>query len=487
MKKSDPEADRALIDAVPKVLGAVGKRARDHFLVFNQLSMPTFQVNWHHRLMATGMERFIRREIKNVMFLLPPRVGKTQQVSIHGPAWALGHNPDLNIIAGAYSDNYASRINRAIQRTIDSPFYRVAFPDVWLPGPDAPPEEGRTVRVRTNREFEIVGRRGRYLSSGVGGAFTGSGGQLLFLDDPIKNSQQADSALFRDGMWEWYVSTFATRGEGDVGKCVIQTRWHEDDLAGRLLAQAKADPEADQWTVFDFPMILESPRPGDPRQVGEALWPERISLERCARIRATDARVWNSLYQQRPSSSEGENIKREWLKRWVDLPNRFDDVIISVDCAFKETSTSDFVAIQVWARIGACFLLIDQVRARMDFPKTINAILATKARFPESSAIVVEDKANGPAIISVLQKRVPGVVPYNPQSSKTARLSAVAPWFMSGNVQIPDERSCPWVSDYVEELVTFPNGANDDQVDATSQALLYFKDNDSTLQDLIKW
>lgn len=182
---------------------------------------------------------------------------------------------------------------------------------------------------------------------------------------------------------------------------------------------------------------------------------------------------FNALYQQRPSAQEGGDIKRAWIKyyRKADLPVRFDEEIQSWDATFKDTAKSDYVVGQAWGRKAADCYLLHQVRDRMDIITTMEQILKMSIRFPNTFAKYVEDKANGPAIITMLQSKISGMIPVEPEGGKPARLVSVAPMFEGGNVYFPHPDEAPWVTDLVEELVTFGSAANDDQVDATSQAL----------------
>ncbi|MEN0072354.1 MAG: phage terminase large subunit, partial [Propionicimonas sp.] len=198
------------------------------------------------------------------------------------------------------------------------------------------------------------------------------------------------------------------------------------------------------------------------------------------------SRTWQALYQGRPSPSGGGVVKEEWWNRdgrryevplWIDIPDGskrvtgFDEVIQSWDCAFKDTKSSDFVAGQVWGRIGADIYLLDQMRGRWDFPATCERLKELTARWPDALLKLVEEKANGAAVIAQLQHTVMGIVPENPTESKIARVNAVSPLIEAGNVHLPTPEVAPWIGDFIEEFNSFPTGTHDDQVDAASQAL----------------
>jgi len=265
-----------------------------------------------------------------------------------------------------------------------------------------------------------------------------------------------------------------TRLEKDGAILLTMTRWHMDDLSGRLLNLMQNDPDADQWTVLNFPAIAESVRhPDDPRAVGEALWPERYTAEHLETVKASIGSFdWNSLYQQRPAPMEGGLFNREHWQLWRELPPKLTDWVQSWDCAFKATSTSDFVVGQVWARDGANCYLIDQVRKRMTFTETMQAIRELSELYPTTHRKMIEDKANGSAVIDALRREIPGLIPVEPQGGKESRAQSISAMVESGNVFLPHKAS--WLGDFIEECAGFPNASHDDQVDAMSQALIYY-------------
>lgn len=288
-------------------------------LEFVTATMPDFRVSWHHRLLCRHLDRFARGECKRLMIFMPPRHSKSQLVSRHLPAQLLGNNPDRNVIACSYSADLASRMNRDVQRIMDSETYRSVFPGVRLAGPRV---EGSKGHIRTSDLFEVVGRRGSYRSAGVGGGITGMGFDWGVIDDPVKNREEADSPAHREAVWEWYTSTFYTRRAPQAGILLTTTRWHPEDLAGRLLAQAEADPKADQWEVIRLPAIATDDRhPEDVRRVGEALWPEFYPVSDLEKVRAQSAYDWASMYQQEPRPEGGT----EWPDSHFHAGLFFDD------------------------------------------------------------------------------------------------------------------------------------------------------------------
>lgn len=305
-------------------------------------------------------------------------------------------------------------------------------------------------------------------TAGSGGAITGTGGHLMIVDDPTKDWQDAHSPVMRKHLIEWFRSTFYTRAE--PGACIVvnMTRWHQHDLTGWIL-----DEHTDDWTHITLPAIAEADDAMG-RAEGEALCDERYTAAELQRIKgAAGSAVWAGLYQQRPMPAEGSILKKHWMQYYDVLPPDVRPIGISVDASFGDTKKADgsYVVLQAWGAKGGDYYLLDQVRARMDFVETLVALRGMISRWPRCRARWIEKKANGAAIISQLRSAVSGLIPVDPgRSSKEARASAVSPFFEAGNVHLP--RKAPWLADYEEELCSFPSAANDDQVDATTQALL---------------
>ena len=391
------------------------------------------------------------------MIFLPPRHSKSMTVSETFPSYFIGKNLNRRVILVSYGESLARKFGRANKLKLEE-FGEEIF-GISI---------GRNNASVTN--WGIEGYRGGMISAGIGGGITGEGADLLIIDDPIKNRSEADSKTYRDKVWSEWQNTLYTRLQPDGAVIIILTRWHEDDLAGRLLNPEYG--EVEDWDIIKLPAIAEE---NDllGREIGEPLWPEfGFDAKWVEETKvAVGTRTWASLYQQRPSPQEGSIINRKWWQYYKKAPEQFDEVIQSWDCSFKETEDGSYVVGQVWGRKGADKYLLDQFRARVDFTETLRAIRNMTAKWPQARLKLIEEKANGPAIISALRREISGIVPVNPQGSKEARLHAVAPDIEAGNVYIPDPSIAPWIHDYVEELAAFPNAPNDDQVDATSQAL----------------
>lgn len=297
------------------------------------------------------------------------------------------------------------------------------------------------------------------------------GGDIILIDDPFKDRASADSPTIRQNVWDWYTSTLYTRLAPGGGIIIINTRWHMDDLSGRLLA-AEAAGDGDTWQVINFPALAEQDEPY--RKTGEPLSPERYSLEQLQKIKsAIGSRDWETLYQQHPVPDTGAIFRDDWFKYWTptDLPNRFEAMAMSWDMTFKDSASSDFVVGQVWGKQGAQFFLLDQVRGRWSFTETVEQFIRLSEKWPHATRKYIEDKANGPAVIDTLKNRIAGIIPVEPDGGKTARAYAITPLMEAGNVFFPAPGLCPWLNELTSELLQFPSAAHDDQVDALTQAL----------------
>lgn len=423
---------------------------------------------------------------------MPPQEGKSTRVTTMGPLWLLTRNPDLRIAIVSYGQELAEEFGRNIRNWITTNDGDEGSLDLGL---RIAPDNGAA------RRWRIGGRIGGVRSVGIGGGLTGRSADALFIDDPFKSSKDAESPAWREAVWNFWLSVGNTRLAPGAPVVVILTRWHQDDLAGRLLAA----PDKHRWRLINIPAQADhDPAKGesDPlgREVGEFLdSARRRTPEQWEQIKtAVGSRVWNALYQGRPAPPEGSLFKRgDWQRfgpvtviRQADGTCRvasMDEVIQSWDMAFKDTKGSDYVVGQVWGRRGAEAYLLDQVRDRMDFPATCRAVEALTAKWPQANAKIVEDKANGPAVIAQLRTRVPGLIAVTPKDSKYARASAVAPFVEAHNVYLPDASSAPWVNDFVEECAGFPLGAHDDQVDSMSQALSRLLGDQGSAEQAMDW
>lgn len=302
----------------------------------------------------------------------------------------------------------------------------------------------------------------------MGAGLTGRSADFLIIDDVIKNEKEALSTTIKEQHWAWYQSVFTTRASERSGQIIMATSWAEDDLPSRIIQHFEGSP---RLRVLRFPAINSPDEVGyNPELPLGALAPELHSLEKLLETkRLFSAYWWAALYQQSPRPMGGAVFKESGLRYYDVLPDKFQKLIASWDCTFKDGDGTDYVVGQIWGKIGAQAYLIDQVRARMSFTETVQHVIMMKNKYPKIREILIEDKANGPAVIDVLKRHVPGVIAVNPDGSKLARAHAVTAYWEAGNVLLP--REAPWLKDFVAELTTFPAAAHDDQVDAMTQAL----------------
>jgi hypothetical protein len=317
------------------------ERGRSSLEEFTSFTMPEFQINWHHHVLFEHLEALVRGDILRLMVFMPPQHGKSESVSRRLPAYTLGRYPDEKIIACSYNDHFAGLMNRDVQRIIDSDLYKQLFPGTELFSKNIR-TQARGTYLRNSDIFEVVGRKGSYRSAGIGGGIGGMPFTLGIIDDPIKDDKEANSPTIREAIWNWYTTVFSARKAKARARILITlTRWHQDDLAGRLLNLAGSNSGADQWVVVEFPAILEDETQrrqtrfgADPRQVGEALWEDRHPLKelQVERIQA-GAVKWSAVFQQNPTPAKGVVFTRTTFRYfsvqrddagvlWVTLPPR---------------------------------------------------------------------------------------------------------------------------------------------------------------------
>ena len=420
-------------------------------------------------LIDAELVRLLDTEDGRLIISLPPQEGKSTRVGKDFTTWALVHRPDTRIVVASYGDALARRNGRVIRDNLIGH-----------------PELGLRIRedVAAQGEWQVEGHDGGVYAAGIGTALTGRPADLMVIDDPIKDRTEADSATYRQRVWDWWTDVASTRLAPGAPVVVILTRWHEDDLAGRLLNAE----DGYLWRVVNIPAQADTEDDPLGREIGQYLTSARGRNEaQWAAIKVrSGARTWASLYQGRPSPESGDILHREWWQtyeqpmwvdrddgsKWVPLGGRDDiEIVQSWDMAFKDLASSDWVVGQVWYRRGSEAFLLDQVRGRWGFVETCNQLVRLSAKWPQALAKLVEDKANGTAVMNALQRRVPGMIPVEPEGSKTARAFAVSPLVEAGNVFLPSPELAPWVGDLIEEAAAFPNGSHDDQIDAATQAL----------------
>lgn len=441
--------------------------ARRHLLELVRLVTPRYLVGWFHRELCAKLEQFSRdvaaERSPRMLIAAPPRHGKSQIVSRCWPNWHLGNHPDHEVAVCSYGQELANDMSR------DARAIRDRLVAEWADWAHLGAGDKDGVE-----QWKTLGGGG-YKAVGAGGPLTGRGAHVLIIDDPFKNQEEAESETIREARWNWYTSSAYTRLAPGGGVLVMATRWHEDDLSGRLLEQLKRGEEP--WEVVSFPAIAETDEPH--RRAGEALHPARYPVAALERIRRVlGARAWSALYQQSPTPASGGMFQRAWMsKRFTHDPQRpprpYDERVISVDATFKKSATSDYVSMHVYGRYGyATHHVLDEVRGRMSYPET-RAALRDLARKWRPHAILVEEKANGAALVADLCDEIPGIIPFLPDKygDKVTRAQLSSSWWAAGNFELP--AGVEWSGDFVEEHVSFPTGTHDDRVDDCSQYVLW--------------
>lgn len=433
---------------------------------------PDYRLEWFHRVVAEHCQMLFDGKIKNLMVFLPPQHGKSDIISRNFPSWVFGKNPDLKIVGSSYSGDLATGFSLYIQRTIQSDKYQEIFHDTKLNG------MGKAIvgYKRNEDYFDIVGHRGFYKAVGVGGSLTGTPVDIAIIDDPVKDAVEAYSPVSRERVWNWYNTVMSTRLHNDSRQLFIMTRWHEDDLAGRLLAK-----EPGEWTVLVIPAICEVENDNglSTRKIGEALWPWKHSLTKLLKQKARSPREFSALYQQRPTIEGGNIVKRDWFRVISEAEFRAlrfrEPVHFYLDTAFnkkKKGQDNDPSGILAACRIGNNIYLIDAMSVYKEMPDLLRFIPEyMNAHGGNSESILhVEPKANGISVVHMLKeittlnvKETP-----SPQDEKEVRLRVVSPRVECGRVYVVQGS---WNEDFLNQVCSFPASPHDEFVDILGYAI----------------
>lgn len=447
-----------------------------------------FQDNWHIGAICEHLEALYRLEIKDLLIEIPPGCMKSLTTGVFYPVWEWLQEPGFRTINGSFDPKLSARDAGKSLKIIQSPWFRERWGDRVIVPSDA------SISDYTN---QAAGFR---FTTSPGGKGTGRHADRIGFDDPIKVAD-VGKKLSREVVRSWWFETMPSRAvnPSKFRKLGIMQRLHHEDLAAlcaemgyhRLVLPMRWEPTQRSTSAGVDPRTTE----------GELLWPERMPAEAVQDLETTlGPRAFAAQYQQRPSPESGEVFKREWFRFWrypadpvgdparEALPERFDSVVQSWDCTFKGIDTADYVVGQVWGKKGPNFYLLDQTRARMGVTGTLAAIRAMTRKWPQARTILIEDKANGSAVIEILKKEIPGIIPINPDGGKEARANAVTPLYAAGNIFYPPPERAPWVDSLIDEHLNFPTGAKDDQVDCGTQAINYQYQNTSlTLAAMRAW
>jgi len=422
----------------------------------------------HHQKMAAAFDLIAEGKLKRLIINMPPRHTKSEFASHLFPAYLLGKNPKLKIIEATHTADLAINFGRKVRDLIDRDDYQELFPDTSLKSDS-----------RSAGKW-LTSQGGEYYAAGIGGALAGRGADLFIIDDP-HSEQDAMSDKAMDEAYEWFMAGPRQRLQPGGAIVIVMTRWSKKDLTGRLIKKMAQDAEADQWHLIEFPAILPS---------GKSLWENFWSLGELQSIKASvSPSKWASQYMQRPTGEGISIVPKEWFKIWKEeKPPKCDYIIQSYDTAFLKSERADFTAITTWGvwypegKIGedlyaggeAHLILIDCIKERFDFPE-LKAEALRLYEYWEPDIVIIETKASGIPLVQELRRVGIPVNTFSPSKGqdKIARLNSVSPIFQDGRIWVPENR---FGEELMEEVSDFPNGENDDLVDATTLALARFRE-----------
>lgn len=421
--------------------------------------------NWHIRAICDHLQAVSEGKIRRLIINIPPRFMKSLLVSVFWPAWEWATIPAKRFLTSSYAQPLADRDAVKMRTLISSPWYQARYSHVFFFKNDQ--------NAKSRFENDKTGFR---VSTSPGGMGTGEGGDRLLVDDP-HNVKQAESDPTRESTLQWWDETMSSRyNNPKTGSAVIiMQRVHEGDLTGHLLRKGG-------WEHLCIPMEYDSIRRStilgeyDPRtEEGELLWPDRFGRPEVDALKiALGSYASACQLQQTPSPRGGGIFKRKDFKFYTILP-KLDEIIISADCTFKDLKTSDNVAIQVWGTSGPNKYLLHRIVAKMGFSATCVSMEGVIAKFPKRVAILIEDKANGSAVIEVLSQKFSGIIAVNPEGGKVSRAYAMQAEHEAGNIYIPDPSIDPSIEDFIHECCGFPTALHDDEVDAMTQTINWLR------------
>jgi len=430
-------------------------------------------LNWHVKYLCDELQAAVTRsalrqeKLHDILINISPRSLKSMICTVLLQPWAWINYPWLRFINTSYSAKLSTDHARMSRQLTDSAWYQSYWGERWQMTSDQ--------NVKTYFTNDKGGRR---FSTSVTGGVTGSGADIIIWDDIINPKEMLTAGV--EGIEkanDYYDRILYTRLDNqETGVRIgVMQRLHEDDTSGHVLKKYKGD-----YKHICIPAEID----GDNVQPHELLknyseaglfFEKRFTRKYLDRLKKAGRRFYLGQILQRPSEKEGNIFKRKEFKRYLVIPARFDRVFQSWDMNFKEGKKNSYVCGQVWGVKGANIYLLDMYRAQVGFKVAMRAFLSMQQKWPESREKYVEDKANGPAIISLLKDNIEGIIPIEPEGSKNARAEAVAYMVESGNVYLPHESICDWIAEALDEITAFPNATFNDIVDALTQALEQFK------------
>lgn len=427
--------------------------AKLRLLDFVKYNYSEYEANWHHKIIAEKLEGVLDGSIKRLIITLPPRHGKSELVSVQFPAWFMGKCPDKSIIASSYGSDLASDFGSQTRNLVASIEYRNIFNEIKL-----------SEDSQAKNNWRVEGHRGRYIATGVGGAITGKGADVLIIDDPLKNRKDADSPNAREDVWKWYTSTARTRLSPDGAVVIIMTRWHDDDLVGRILRGSTAS----SWDVVNLPAIATHDEQF--RKEGEALWATRYSTEALLETkREIGLYEFSALYQQDPVDAESQEFRQQWFKfrTYEDIEPMFTRKFATIDTALSRGAHSDFTGVtRNYVDTSNCWNIRCE-RYRINSRDLVDLVF--KLHDEGFEVIGIEDGAYQQAIKPFLDEtmkkrnRFPNVVALKHGGvMKESRIRGLVPRYETGTIY----HLTGYCKDLEEELLRFPKSVHDDCMDS---------------------
>lgn len=441
------------------------RESNNSLLSFTMYNNFAYNPNWHHIAIAKELTRFLLSDKpEKLMLIVPPQHGKSTLASINLPAFAHGINPELKIVGASYSIDLARKFNREIQRIISGDEYAKIFPETKLNEKNVVTTQSY---LRNSEEYEVVNHSGSYKAVGIMGGLSGRPIDLGIIDDPIKDKLEAYSCTYRERIWDWYLNVFMTRLHNQSKQLLIMTRWHKDDLAGRIL-----EFEND-WKVVKFSAIKEKyGNEYDKRSIGESLWEEKHSLNKTLKLKDMSIRTFNSLYQGNPTLLEGDLWKRHWFRVFNMIDIQGETVNFMVDTAYTKDEQNDPSCIFAYVIRNKQLYIVDVHTKRYEFSELCKAIINRVALFGTSRSIVeIEPKASGKSVVQRLRESTMLNVKDSkaPTSDKIARTTANSDIVSSGRVLLLNNGN--WYKNYLDQVCGFPNMKHDEEIDVTNMAI----------------
>jgi predicted phage terminase large subunit-like protein len=431
----------------------------------------------HLSLIENCLLDVVAGRIDRLMVSVPPQHGKSTIISHYFPTWYLGRFPGKKCILTSYEATFASSWGRKARDTLEE--YGPRIFNVNVSDKSAASDNWEVVHINEQNRKIISSM----VTAGAGGPITGKGADLMIIDDPVKNNEEALSSTRLEKIFEWYQSTVYTRLSPTAAIIIVMTRWSHDDLCGKLIREQ--DVGGDTWKIVTLPALIEDEdmARADPlgREIGDSLWPERYPAKWIKQRKRVLQSFWfEALYQQRPAPKAGFIVNIEWFRRYKTQPakSKAEMVVLSFDTAQKEKELNDYTVCTVWFIYENGYYLIDVIRDRFSHPALLSLAKNLIARWTPN-VVLVEDKGSGTSLIQHLQEETTApVIPMDPTSAgdKAIRMEVECPVIEAGQCYLPESGRAEWLYDFVEELRSFPNSAYKDQADSVSQFLRWARE-----------